>query len=145
VPAGRGRGIAGHTCFGSSVAQVVEASVDDRGRVRVHRVVCAVDCGPVVHPGMIEAQLEGAVVVALTAALKSSITVRGGRVEQDNYDGTPLLTYDEMPEVEVHIVPGNGAVGGIGEPGVPPVAPALCNALFAATGRRVRRLPVELG
>ncbi len=144
LPKGRGRGIASHGSFGSFVAHVIEASVDDRGRVRVHKVVCAVDCGPVVNPDIVEAQLQGAVAFGLSAALKGEITVQKGRVEQGSFDGYELLTFDEMPQVEVHIVPSNDAIGGIGEPGVPPVAPALCSAIFAATGKRVRRLPVRL-
>lgn len=144
LSSGRARGIACHACFGSFVAQVVEASVEEARRIRVHRVVCAVDCGPTVNPDTIEAQIEGAITIGLTAALRGEITLQGGRVQQGNFDDYPLLTFEEAPAVEVHIVPGNETLGGIGEPGLPPVAPALANAIFAATGKRVRRLPIRL-
>ncbi len=140
--AGRYRGIATHSSFGSHVAQVAEVSVEADGSVRVHRVVCAVDCGVAVNPDIIEAQMEGAAVFGLTAALKGEITVADGRVQQGNFNDYQIMRIDEMPEIEVHIVPSDAAPGGIGEPGVPPVAPALTNAIFAATGRRIRRLPV---
>lgn len=140
---GRGRGIACHACFGSYVAEIAEVSVDEASHVRVHKVVCAVDCGPIVNPNIIAAQFEGAVVMALSATLKSAITIAHGRVEQGNFDDFPLLTFDEMPDVEVHILPSTASQGGIGEPGVPPVAPAVCNAIFAATGKRIRRLPIR--
>ncbi len=140
---GRGRGIACHVCFGSYVAEVAEVSVDQESHVRVHKVVCAVDCGPIVNPNIIAAQFEGAVVMALSATLKGEITIADGRVQQGNFDDYPLLTFDEMPQVEVHILPSTATQGGIGEPGLPPVAPAVCNAIFAATGKRIRRLPIR--
>lgn len=140
---GRGRGIACHACFGSYVAEIAEVSIDQTNHVRVHKVVCAVDCGPIVNPDIIAAQFEGAVVMALSATLKSAITIAHGRVEQGNFDDFPLLTFDEMPDVEVHILPSTASQGGIGEPGVPPVVPAVCNAIFAATGKRIRRLPIR--
>jgi isoquinoline 1-oxidoreductase beta subunit len=140
---GRGRGIACHACFGSYVAEIAEVSVDQAHNVRVHKVVCAVDCGPIVHPNIIAAQFEGAVVMALSSTLKGEITIANGRVQQGNFDDYPLLTFDEMPEVEVHILPSTATQGGIGEPGLPPVAPAVCNAIFAATGKRIRRLPIR--
>lgn len=140
---GRGRGIACHACFGSYVAEIAEVSIDQTNHVRVHKVVCAVDCGPIVNPDIIAAQFEGAVAMALSATLRSAITIAHGRVEQGNFDDFPLLTFDEMPDVEVHILSSTASQGGIGEPGVPPVVPAVCNAIFAATGKRIRRLPIR--
>jgi len=142
-PSGRSRGIAVHDSFGSYVAQVAEVSVSNKGEVRVHRVVCAIDCGPTVNPDTIAAQMEGAVVFGLTAALYDAITFEKGRVQQRNFHDYPMLRMNEMPVVEVHIVPSNEKMGGVGEPGVPPVAPAVCNAIFAATGKRIRRLPIR--
>ena len=143
VPTGRGRGLALHESFGSFLAHVVEASVDKQGRVRVHRVVGAIDCGPVVNPDTIRAQIEGGAVFALTAALYGEITLEKGRVQQGNFHQYEMLRMNEMPEVEAHIVPSEERMGGVGEPGVPPVAPALANAIFAATGKRVRTLPIR--
>jgi isoquinoline 1-oxidoreductase subunit beta len=142
-PAGRSRGIACHFSFRSYVSEVAEVSVDKDGRVRVHRVVCAVDCGRAVNPDAVAAQVEGAIVYGLTAALKSRITVAEGRVRESNFDDYAMLRIDEMPEVEVHIVPSSEEPTGIGEPGLPPVAAAVGNAIFAATGKRVRRLPIR--
>ena len=142
LPAGRGRGIAVYRSFGSYAAMVAEASVDKAGWPVVHRVVCAVDCGQIVNPAIIESQMQSAVAFGLTAALNSEITISKGRVQQSNFDDYPLLTIDQMPVVEVAIVPSLEAPGGIGEPGVPVVAPALANALFAATGKRIRKLPI---
>ncbi len=143
VPAGRGRGIAVHDSFGSYTAYVAEASVSKQGEVTVHRMVCAVDCGPVVNPNTIEAQIQGAVVFGLTAALRGEITLAGGRVQQGNFNDYPMLRIYECPEIEVHIVPSTDKQGGIGEPGVPCAAPAVANAIFAATGKRIRRLPIR--
>jgi isoquinoline 1-oxidoreductase beta subunit len=112
--------------------------------VKVHRVVCAIDCGQVVNPDTVKAQVEGAIAFGLTAALHGEITFKDGRVEQSNFHDYPMLRIDEMPEVEVHIAPSTEAPSGVGEPGVPPIAPAVANALFALTGRRVRRLPIRL-
>jgi len=142
-PAGRARGIACHTSFGSHVAEVAEVSVE-KGKVRVHRVVCAVDCGTVVNPDTVEAQVEGAVVYGLSAALRGEITLKDGAVVQGNFDDYEPLRMDEMPAVEVHLVPSGEAPGGIGEPGLPPIAPAVVNALAVLTGRRVRSLPIRL-
>jgi isoquinoline 1-oxidoreductase subunit beta len=144
LPKGRARGIAVHESFGSYVAQVADISVSPAGRARVHKVVCAVDCGRFVNPDTIKAQMEGAIVFGLSAALYSAITFKNGRVEQSNFDDYPLLRLNEMPEVEVHIVPSTEKLGGIGEPGVPPIAPALCNAIFTLTGKRIRRLPIRV-
>ena len=143
LPAGRFRGLAVHESFGSYVAQVAEVSVV-QDRLRVHRVVCAVDCGVCVNPAGVRAQLESGVVFGLTAALHSELTVKEGRVQQSNFHDYPMLRMSEMPKVEVHIVPSSEKSGGVGEPGVPPIAPAVANAAFAATQNRLRRLPLRL-
>lgn len=142
MPAGQGRGVAVHASYGSYVAQVAEVSVNADGKVRVQRVVCAVDCGRIVNPDTIAAQMESGIVFGLTAALHGAITIKNGRVEQGNFDTYPLLQIDAMPRVEVYIVPSSDPPGGVGEPGVPPIAPAVANAVFAATGSRVRSLPL---
>jgi isoquinoline 1-oxidoreductase beta subunit len=144
LPAGRGRGIATHFSFDSYVGQVAEVSVDKTGAVRVHRMVCAVDCGQVVNPDSVKAQMEGGIIFGLTAALKAEITFEGGRVQQRNFHDYPMLRINESPEIEVYIVPSTENPTGVGEPGVPPVAPAVANAIFAATGKRVRKLPIRL-
>jgi len=143
LPAGVGRGIATHFSFDSYVAQVVEASVEKNGAVRVHRVVCAVDCGTVINPDTVKAQMEGGIIFGLTAALKTEITLKDGRVQQDNFHDYQMLRIFESPEIEVHIVPSSENPTGVGEPGVPPVAPALANAIFAVTGKRIHRLPIR--
>src|SRR5882762_6501354 len=143
LPAGVGRGIATHFSFDSYVAQVVEASVEKDGAVRVRRVVCAVDCGTVINPDTVKAQMEGGIIFGLTAALKTEITLKDGRVQQNNFHDYQMLRIFESPEIEVHIVPSGENPTGVGEPGVPPVAPALANAIFAVTGKRVRRLPIR--
>jgi len=143
LPAGRARGIAVHASFGSFVAQVAEVSMSPRGQVKVHRVVAAVDCGQYVNPDTIAAQIEGGVAFGLSAALHGQITLKGGRVVQSNFHDYEVLRLNEMPEVEVHILPSGEKPGGVGEPGVPPVAPAVANAIFALTGSRVRRLPIR--
>jgi isoquinoline 1-oxidoreductase beta subunit len=139
---GRARGIAVHESFGSFVAQVAEVSVDPKGKVRVHKVVCAVDCGRIVNPDTIKAQMESGIAFGLSAALYGEITLKDGRVEQSNFNDYPLLPMSEMPAVEVHIVPSQEKPGGVGEPGVPPIAPAVGNAIFSLTGKRIRRLPI---
>ncbi len=141
VPAGTGRGIAAH-CSRSYAAAVVDASVSESGIVKVQRVVCAVDCGFVIDPGGVEANLEGGIVFALSAALGGLITVANGEVEQGNFDRYPVLRLADTPSIEVHLTPSQDPPLGVGEAAVPPVAPALANAIFAATGRRVRRLPI---
>jgi len=143
LPKGRARGLAVHKSFGSYVAQVAEVSVSPEGKVRVHKVVCAVDCGRVVNPDTIEAQIESAIVFGLSAALFDRITFKKGRVQQSNFDDYELVRMRDMPEVEVHIVPSEEPLGGMGEPGVPPIAPAVANAIFAATGIRLRELPFD--
>ncbi|MGB7904402.1 MAG: xanthine dehydrogenase family protein molybdopterin-binding subunit [Steroidobacteraceae bacterium] len=142
LPQGVHRGVAITNCFGSFVAQVAEVSLDANGRPRVHRIVAAVDCGRTVNPDVIHRQVEGAIAYGLSAAMYEKITFRNGRVEQSNFDDYPMLRIDEMPKVEVHIVPSTEAPGGIGEPGLPPATPAVINAVFAATGKPVRTLPV---
>jgi isoquinoline 1-oxidoreductase beta subunit len=143
LPAGRHRGVAVYFSYGTWVAEVAEISVSARRRIRVHRVVAAIDCGTVVNPDTVAYQTEGAIVYGLTAALEGEITIRDGGVVEDGFDGYPLLTMAEMPEVEVHLVASDAPPGGVGEPGLPPIAPAVANALFAATGRRARRLPLR--
>ena len=143
LPAGVGRGLATHFSFDSYVAQVIEASVAKDGTVKVHRVVCAVDCGRVINPDIVKAQMEGGIVFGLTAALKTEISLGNGRVQQKNFHDYQMLRMFESPLVEVHIVPSEANPTGVGEPGVPPVAPALANAIFAVSGKRVRRLPIR--
>ena len=142
LPQGRTRGIAVAEAFGSFVAEVAEVSIDANGKPRVHRVVCAVDCGPIVNPDTIEAQMQSGIVYGLTAALYGDITIDRGRVRQGNFDSYPMLRMNEMPVVEVYIVPSTEKQGGIGEPGTPPIAPAVCNAIYAATGKPIRKLPI---
>jgi isoquinoline 1-oxidoreductase beta subunit len=142
LPPGRFRGIAVNAACDSYCAQVVELSIYG-GRIRVHRVVSAIDCGHVVNPLSIEMQMQGAIVYALTAALYGEITIKDGGAEQSNFDDYEMLRMADVPEVVSVIVPSGDFWGGVGEPPVPPVAPALCNAIFAATGRRIRALPVK--
>jgi isoquinoline 1-oxidoreductase subunit beta len=143
LPAGHGRGIAVGQSFGSYVAEVAEVSVGKDGKVKVHRVVCAVDCGRTVNPDIIKRQMESSIVFGLSAALYGEITFNGGKVEQSNFHDYEVLRMSEMPVVEVHIVPSTEAPGGVGEPGLPPAAPALVNAIYAATGKRLRKLPLK--
>lgn len=143
LPAGRHRGIAVVSSFGTVVAEVAEVSVAKDGTPTVHRVVAAVDCGQTVNPEIIHRQIEGSVVFGLTAALYGQITYKDGQVEQGNFHNYPLMRFNEMPKVEVHILPSTDAPGGIGEPGTPPIAPAVANAIFAATGKRLRSLPFD--
>jgi isoquinoline 1-oxidoreductase subunit beta len=138
---GRYRGMAIHESFGSIVGEVVEISVNGRGDVTVHRVVCVVDCGIAVNPSTITAQMESAIVFGLSA-LKEAITLKNGRVEQSNFHDFPVLTMADIPQIDVHIIPSEDKLGGIGEPGTPPIVPAVTNAIFAATGKRIRSLPL---
>ena len=143
LPKGVFRGIAVAQSFGSYVAEVAEVSIGADGTPRVHRVVAAVDCGMTVNPQTIERQIEGAIVYGLSAALYGRIGFKDGRVEQGNFNDYPVLRMNEMPKVEVHIVQSSEKPGGIGEPGTPPIAPAVANAIFAATGKRLRHLPFD--
>jgi isoquinoline 1-oxidoreductase beta subunit len=147
LPKGRGLGIAGHYSFVSYIAAAVEVAVDDKGTLTVPRVDMAVDCGPTVNPDRVRSQMEGACIMGLSLATLSEISFKSGRVEQDNFNGYEVLRMPAAPRViRVHIIPGTDyskPMGGVGEPGVPPIAPALCNAIFAATGKRIRTLPIR--
>jgi isoquinoline 1-oxidoreductase subunit beta len=142
LPAGQGRGIALCIGFGSFIAQVVQVSVDGNGTVNPTRVWCAVDCGIQVNPDTIRAQMESGIVFGLSAALHGEITIKDGRVEQTNFGDYRVLRINETPRIDVHLVKSLEAPGGIGEPGTSCVMPALTNAIFAATGKRIRKLPV---
>lgn len=143
LPAGHGRGIALAESYGTIAAEVVEVSLGPDGMPHVHRVVAAVDCGTVIHPDTARAQVEGAVLMGLGAALFEEISLEGGAVAETNFPDYPMMTMAEAPVIDVHFVPSDGAWGGLGEPGLPPAAPALCNAFFAAGGKRVRSLPIR--
>ncbi|NUN47684.1 MAG: xanthine dehydrogenase family protein molybdopterin-binding subunit [Candidatus Brocadiae bacterium] len=143
LPEGRAAGLAVHESFGSFVAQAAEVSLEG-GRIRVHRVACAVDCGPVVNPAGVEAQMQSGIVFGLTAALRGEITLHRGQVQQSNFHDYPILRLSDMPEVTVRIVNSTEPMGGVGEPGVPPIAPAVANAVFSLTGKRLRSLPLRL-
>ena len=138
---GRGRGIAVAEAFKTFVAQVVEVSVNDSGKIKVERVVCAVDCGTPINPDVITAQMEGGIGFALGAVLWGDISLSNGKVQQSNFNDYRVLRMNEMPKVEVHIVPSTEPPTGVGEPGVAPLGPALANAIFAATGKRMHELP----
>jgi isoquinoline 1-oxidoreductase beta subunit len=143
LPAGVHRGIAAHFAYGSYCAEVAEVSVANDGQVKVHRVVAALDPGWIVNPDTVAAQVEGAIFYGLSAALHGQITIKDGRVEQSNFHEYKVARMGEMPKVEVHILQGKGEQGGCGEPGANPVAPAVCNAIFVATGKRIRKLPID--
>lgn len=128
--------------FGSYMSQIAEVAVSKEGELRVRRVVCAVDCGMVVNPDTVKAQIEGGIIFGISAALFGEITIKNGRVEQTNFGDYRPLRINEAPVIEVHVVQSAEAPGGIGEPGTAAVAPAITNALFAATGKRIRKLPV---
>ncbi|MGA8823592.1 MAG: xanthine dehydrogenase family protein molybdopterin-binding subunit [Pseudolabrys sp.] len=145
LPAGKGRGVAVHKSFGTYVAQVAEVSVATDGKIKIDRVVCAVDCGVAVNPDVINAQMEGGIGFGLGAVLYGAITLKAGEVEQSNFHDYNVLRMEDMPKVEVHILPSTENPTGVGEPGVPPIGPALSNAVFAATGKRIRTLPFAVG
>ena len=145
LPAGRARGVALHESFGSIVAQVAEVSLEG-GKPRVHRVVCAADCGTVVNPNIVAQQMESSVIFGLTAALYGRIDIQEGVVQQGNFPSYPMVGLAQAPHVETWLIASQRPPGGVGEPGVPPIAPAVANALFKLTGRRRRALPlVEAG
>jgi isoquinoline 1-oxidoreductase beta subunit len=141
LPAGHGRGVSVVNNIGSNTVQIAEVSVE-KGKVKVHRVVCAVDCGAVVNPAGVTQQIASGIAFGLSA-LKSGVSIKNGRVEQGNFHQYDVVRMDEMPKVEVHIVPSQAAPGGIGEASTPGIAPAVCNAIFAATGKRIRQLPIR--
>ena len=143
LPTGHFHGVANHASFGSYVAQVAEISVKDDGTVAVHKVTCAVDCGQTVNPSIVKTQMESSIAYGLSATLKGEITIKNGQVVQSNFHDFDVLRIDEMPDVDVHIVQSTEHPGGVGEPGLPPIAPAVANAVFAATGKRVRKLPIK--
>ncbi|MEP6844777.1 MAG: xanthine dehydrogenase family protein molybdopterin-binding subunit [Panacibacter sp.] len=142
LPAGHYRGVAVHESFGSFVAQVAEISID-KGKLKVHKVTCAIDCGLAVNPDGVKAQMEGCIVFGLTALLYGEITLEKGTVKQSNFHNYKMARMHEAPQTEVYIVDSNEKMGGAGEPGVPPVAPAIANAIYAATGKRIRKLPLQ--
>src|SRR3989442_4750610 len=144
LPKGISRGIAGYFSFESYTAAVVEASVKD-GAVTVHRIVYAVDCGRPINPEGVRAQVESAAIYGLSAALHDAITIKRSRVEQSNFNDYQMPRINETPKTEVHVVMSKEEPTGIGEPGLPVVAPAMCNAIFAATGKRIHRLPIRTG
>ena len=143
LPNGIFQGVSCHGSFGSYVAQIAEVSVQEDTGIKVHRVVCAVDCGQVINPSIVEAQMESSIVYGLSATLNGEITIEKGGVAQSNFHEFEVLRINEMPQVEVHIVESKEPPGGVGEPGLPPIAPSVANAVFAATGKRIRKLPIK--
>ena len=143
MPKGTGRGVSLQFAFGSYLAQVAEVEVSKEGSIRVRRVVCAVDCGTVVNPDTVQAQIQSGIIFGATAALYGEITLRNGRVEQGNFDTYQMLRMNETPDIEVHIVKSPEPPGGMGETGTSVIVPAIANAIYAATGKRLRKMPVE--
>jgi isoquinoline 1-oxidoreductase beta subunit len=143
LPKGVGRGVSVQFVFATYMAQVAEVEVSKDGAVHVRRVVCAVDCGNVVNPDTVRAQIEGAIIFGVTAALYGEITLKNGRVEQTNFDTYQILRMNEAPAIEVHIVQSSESPGGMGEAGTSAIVPAVTNAIFAATGKRLRKLPID--
>ncbi|HKD63484.1 MAG TPA: xanthine dehydrogenase family protein molybdopterin-binding subunit [Candidatus Acidoferrales bacterium] len=145
LPKGRGRGVAAIAGWGTYLTYVAEVTVANDGGIKVDRVVCAIDCGQTINPDMVKSQVEGGIVFGLTAALFDEITIAGGQTQQSNFNNYPMMRINDMPRVEIHIVPSHEPPGGCGEPPVPSIAPAVANAIFAATGKRLRRLPFQTG
>jgi isoquinoline 1-oxidoreductase subunit beta len=143
LPARAGRGVALQHVFGSYMAYVAEVEVAKDGAVRVRRVVCALDCGTVVNPDTVRAQVESGAMFGITAALYGEITLKDGRVEQGNFDSYQILRMNEAPQVEVHVIDNGDTPGGLGEAGTSLIAPAVANAIFAATGKRLRKMPID--
>jgi len=144
LPEGTGKGIACHFCFGTYVAYVVQVTVDKSSKIKVDKVYAAIDCGQVLNPDMMKNQVEGGIIFALSAAMKEEITIENGSIKQKNFDTYEPLRYEQTPEIEIYVDMNDEAPGGIGEPVIPCTAPALCNAIFAVTGKRIRKLPVNL-
>jgi isoquinoline 1-oxidoreductase beta subunit len=143
LPTGRGRGVSVQHAFGSYMAQVAEVTVGKDGAVRIDRVVCAVDCGRIVNPDTVKAQIMSGIIFGITAALYGEITIKDGRVEQSNFDSYQMLRINEAPVIDAYLVDSAEAPGGMGEPGTAALAPAVANAVFAATGKRLRKLPID--
>jgi isoquinoline 1-oxidoreductase beta subunit len=144
LPQGHGRGIAIHECYGTIIGQVSEVSVNAKGEVRVHRVVAAVDCGHVVNPSIVEAQIQSGVIYGLSAALYGDLTIKNGAIQENNFDQYEMVRLADAPKIEVYLALSGGKKwGGIGEPGTAACAPSVANAVFAATGTRVRKLPLK--
>jgi isoquinoline 1-oxidoreductase beta subunit len=133
-----------HESFGPIVAEVAEVSLEEKGRIRVHRVTCAMDCGLAVNPLSVEAQVQGSIAFGLGPVLHSALSIREGRVQESNFHDYQVLRMSEMPEVSVHIVPSRARMGGVGEPATAPIAAAVSNAVFALTGTRLRSLPLRV-
>jgi isoquinoline 1-oxidoreductase subunit beta len=144
IAVGSARGIALHESFAGICAQVAEVSIDKDNNIKVNRVVCAIDCGTVVNPGIVTQQMESAIIFGLTAALYGEITIKNGRVEQSNFPSYDMLRMAQSPRIDTYIMPSTLPPGGVGEPGTPPIAPAVANALFALTGKRLRKLPLKI-